>query len=365
MPIEECGADWVLRVQWVYWDPPAWITRMKVGAIGVQWFYLLWQVMVHRAVRDRLDVEEFDVVHHLTFGKYWVPSSLWKLKRPFVFGPVGGGEYSPPSLAADLPLRARTIDWLKESIQRLLKTLPFGRGMCRNLSWAFAATKMTEQKLRRQGVEKVSVLRQSGISKEELAELGDCDSSKSPNTFHMITASRLIHWKAIDLAIKAVALLVDEFDVKLEILQEGPERGRLENLAESLGVSDRVLFLGKLPSREDVFRRIAASDCLVHPALHEAFGQSCLESMALGTPVVCLDWGGPGLIVDELTGIAVPPKGLEDTVQGLAASLRLLHQEKVRGETRAEACRDRARCVFSWSELVDELCSKYEEVADS
>ncbi|MDB4334589.1 hypothetical protein N9984_03950, partial [Akkermansiaceae bacterium] len=70
-------------------------------------------------------------------------------------------------------------------------------------------------------------------------------------------------------------------------------------------------------------------------------------------------------IVDELTGIAVPPKGLEDTVQGLAASLRLLHQEKVRGETRAEACRDRARCVFSWSELVDELCSKYEEVADS
>lgn len=360
--IEASGEPWIERVHWIYWDPPKWLTFWKKGGRGVQLFYMLWQVGIYRLARQIVTKEGIDVCHHVTFGRYWVPSRLANLPVPFVFGPVGGGEETPSGLTGGLSKGGWLAEQLKRLVSRIYPRLPWNRSLYRKAAWTFAATGQTAEKLSALGVQRMSLLPQSGITEDEFPSLPRIQPQQ-PHTLTLVTACRLIHWKAVDLAIEALALASREIDVRLIILQNGPELANLKKLAARLGVADRVEFRGRLPGLNDVYQAIAAADALVHPALHEAFGQACLESLALGVPVICLNWGGPGLIVDETSGFAVEPGSREETLQRMAAAMVQLGGELVTGKSREESCRERAYGTFHWDRMAGVIVRKYVEIA--
>ena len=359
--ILQSGEDWVDNVEWIFWDPPKWLTFWKKGGRGVQLFYLIWQWGVKAVAQDALRNQDADVIHHVTFGKYWVPSRLAGLKRPFIFGPVGGGEETPPGLAGGFSLRSRLSDWLKKMATWFVGRFPPSVRLLNSASWTFAATPQTERALKDAGVTRVSVLPQSGI------QMADFDRVKLPSEkapfpsteLRLVSASRLIGWKAVDLAIEAVAMASTRIDVKLAVLQDGPERDALVALVDSLGASEIIEFKGKLPTLDSVYQEILGSDALIHPALHEAFGQSCVESLALGRPVICLNWGGPGIIVNDSCGYLVEPGDRDDTVKRMAEVIVEAGIEKANGLSKEESCRERAALDFSWDKIVDCMVVKY------
>ena len=210
----------------------------------------------------------------------------------------------------------------------------------------------------------MSVLPQSGIRRDDLPKASeDIPSERTANSeLVLVTAARLIHWKAIDLAIEAVAEARHSIPIRLGVLQNGPELENLMALSKALGVEALIDFKGRLPRLEDVYQEIARADALVHPALHEAFGQACLESLALGVPVICLNWAGPGLIVDQKTGYAVEPTNRTETISRLAQAMVTLSVELKIGHSRADACKSRAYSAFHWNNLADSILAKYEEV---
>ncbi len=118
--------------------------------------------------------------------------------------------------------------------------------------------------------------------------------------------ARLIPLKNIEALIEATALLAAKgIDVQAEIAGSGPSESSLRALVLSLGVSERVRFLGWDP---DVRRLLASWDLLVMPSLEEGFGLSALEAMAAGRPVVASRVGGLcELVVDGVTGRLFPP----------------------------------------------------------
>jgi glycosyltransferase involved in cell wall biosynthesis len=94
-----------------------------------------------------------------------------------------------------------------------------------------------------------------------------------------------------------IAALAKLPDTDLVIAGEGPERDRLERLAASLGVSDRVRFLGSLDQHRlaEVYR---ALDALVLASSREGWANVLLEAMACGTPVAAYPVAGPLDVVD-------------------------------------------------------------------
>ena len=366
--IEGCDEVWVRNVRWIFIDPPKRLTFWKRKGRGVQAFYLLWQLTLRKKVRELLKDEQFDVFHHLTFGKYWVPSGLANLGVPMVFGPVGGGEATPVSLVPNLPLRAKVAERAREVLKWVIWQTPGVRALYRSCDWSIAVTHQTADALRRMGLTAISVLPQSGIRASDLNGVEeDVISSEErcqpAGRVRLISACRLIYWKGMDLAIRAVKEARDMgVDVELTILQEGPEKGSLESLVRDLDLGDFVRFTGRLPGLEDVYRAIQSADALIHPAYHEAFGQSCLESLALGVPVLCLDWGGPAVIVDDQTGIRVPPSTYPETVRNLAEAIGLLSSKVAAGDFRAESCQKRAFTMFSWERLAQSISDVYEEI---
>ena len=79
----------------VYVDMPYFPVRFVVGKFSALAHSLLWQTQALAVARELNSKVDFDVVHHVSWASLHVGSRLWKLGKPFLFGPVGGGQVSP------------------------------------------------------------------------------------------------------------------------------------------------------------------------------------------------------------------------------------------------------------------------------
>lgn len=105
----------------------------------------------------------------------------------------------------------------------------------------------------------------------------------------LITTSRLVQKNAVDVVIRALALLPE--DVHFVILGEGEERLALAKLANDLGVAQHTHFLGSVPNFETA-QYLHMSDIFIRPSRSEGMGNSFIEAMAAGLPVVATQEGG-------------------------------------------------------------------------
>ena len=352
------------RVRWIYADLPRWARFWKRGELGIHLYYYLWQFVAYRCALTCHRQIHFDVTHHVTFGKYWVPSLLWLLPAPFVFGPVGGGEMTPLPFWWSYSLRGKVLDAVRYLSQLAGRADPFLRLMASRTALAIAATEQTATRLRRLGVRRVVVHPQWAMPESEFDRFRSA-GQRNGHAFRVVGMGRLIHWKGFHLTIRAFA----EFHgthpgSELWIVSDGPERGRLERLARSLGVADAVTFWGRLPRLSDVYSKLMESDVLVHPALHEAFGNVCLEAMAAGKPVICLDIGGPAVQVTDATGFRIPATRVTQAVQGLAAALSTLADSPRLREEMGEAAVARVREKFRWDRTGDWMAAVYMETCN-
>lgn len=162
----------------------------------------------------------------------------------------------------------------------------------------------------------------------------------------------------------AVRALADIPETELLIVG-GPERAMLRKddaccelarLAGGLGVSDRVMFTGRV-SHASMPALLRSADLLVDVSWYEPFGMAALEAMACGTPVVASAVGGhQDTVVDGTTGILVPPG--QPTL--LARRIRRLLANPMLLEGYGIAAADRARARYSWDRVGRETLSVYD-----
>jgi L-malate glycosyltransferase len=161
---------------------------------------------------------------------------------------------------------------------------------------------------------------------------------------------QLTPWKGQDDAIRVVARLAGDFPSACLVLigsvrfahaatrYDNPAYEQfLRDLAEVLGVSDRVLFLGE---RDDVPEILPALDLLLVPSHEEPFGRVVVESLAAGVPVVATKVGGPSEIVRHgVDGMLLAPRdpsGWAGEIRNLLAQPGALAEMRARGRDRAE-----------------------------
>jgi len=145
-------------------------------------------------------------------------------------------------------------------------------------------------------------------------------------------------------------------------VNDGPEEGRLKELARSVGAAEAVRFWGKLPSVEDVHAKLASCRVLIHPALHEAFGVVCTEAMASGRPVICLDVGGPATQVTSSSGFRVSSRSEEAAIQGIADALEQLYKDPLLYARLGRGAQERVATEFSSQALMSRIDALYEDV---
>lgn len=112
----------------------------------------------------------------------------------------------------------------------------------------------------------------------------------SDKTVYFVSASRLVREKRIDFLIKAYAKLSekDKEKSRLVIIGDGPENDALRYLVEGLGISDKVIFIGRVEHNR-VLEVVSACDIYVHASLRETQGLVLNEAAACGKPLLMID----------------------------------------------------------------------------
>jgi glycosyltransferase involved in cell wall biosynthesis len=149
-----------------------------------------------------------------------------------------------------------------------------------------------------------------------------CPPSNQPRRHRILGAGRLTDIKRYDVLIEAYARLAEEFPAwDLVICGEGPERERLEELVDRLGLADRISLPGAVP---DIGRFYDEARILGHPAAFEGFGLAVAEGILHGLGVVASStcWGVDRLIEPGVTGLLVDEE--DDPIMAFAMGLREL-----------------------------------------
>jgi glycosyltransferase involved in cell wall biosynthesis len=172
----------------------------------------------------------------------------------------------------------------------------------------------------------------------------------------LLTVSRLIERKRIDLLIKAVSLAKDAgLDVCLNIAGEGNLGGELRKLSQELNVSERIFFLGRIPSEKmpQIYRQ---NDVFVMSSAHEGMSNAMLEAMASGLPIITTECEGVKELITD-NGIVTERADAES----FAEALKTLVQDDKSYKQMSTASRAQAG-KLSWNTVARQYLDCYNRV---
>lgn len=157
------------------------------------------------------------------------------------------------------------------------------------------------------------------------------------NLPYVIAMGRLIWQKGFDILIKTFSRVLREFDSRLLILGEGPEREALEKLCKDLRIADNVHLIG---FQKNPYKFLSKADVFVLSSYYEGLPMVILEAMACGAPVIATDCkSGPREILDNgKYGILVPTGDVDSLAEAILLILndkRLQYEYSVKGKERA------------------------------
>jgi glycosyltransferase involved in cell wall biosynthesis len=162
----------------------------------------------------------------------------------------------------------------------------------------------------------------NGVDPAELNGLCS-ETTEDAQSPYILCVSNYKKHKAIDVLVQAFKLVCEAIpSAKLVIAGGGPLRGQMEDLASSMGVQDKIQFLG-LIKRAELAKLLHNCDAFVLPSRFETFGIAILEAMACKKPVVATTAGGiPEIIEDGKNGILVEPDNPTALAEALVTVLR-------------------------------------------
>lgn len=193
-------------------------------------------------------------------------------------------------------------------------------------------------------------------SKEEKASLFKNLGKKEKDIF-LITTSRLVPKNGIADVIKALRFLPENF--KFLILGTGPLEHSLKLLVASYQLQNRVFFLGHI-DYTNIPKYLAISDIFTRPSLSEGMGNSFIEAMAAGVPVVGTPVGGiPDFLRHEETGLFC---AVHDPKSIAKQSMRLLDDQALRARVIVNAQKMVAE-RYDWNTIAEQMKSKLTDVA--
>ena len=165
--------------------------------------------------------------------------------------------------------------------------------------------------------------------------------------------------KRVEDVVAAFAGIQERVPARLVMVGDGPDRPRARQRAEELGVMDKVLFLGKHQSVDEL---LSCADLFLLPSENESFGLAALEAMACGAPVIATRAGGLPEVVEE--GVTGRLLEVGDVVGMAAAGTELLMDDALHTRL-SEAGRSAAEKRYSAQAVVPRYEAYYERVLAS
>lgn len=347
------------NIQFLYFDLPYWMRFWKKGGRGAMLYYWMWQKGMSSFIKKQNI--EFDLVHNVNFHNDWTPSFLWKLNKPFIWGPIGHHPEIPKMFLKDYGLKDKLKDIATWSIKNYFW----------NISGGLKKTAAKANHVFCMNSSVVDVLPQikgkSSIMPSVATENVPIHSTSKKEGFHLLSAGRFVSLKGFDLTIRSFAdfihnlpSTIDKSKITLTLVGSGPEKDLYKKLCEDLNIYSHVNFI-KWIERKDLMDLYSQSHAFLFPS-HEGAGMVVAEALSFGLPVICLNNCGPGEFITSKCGFAVDGSNYEEVVLRLSESITTLYNSQELQTNMQVAARNRFETYFDWNIRGEQLKVVYDKI---
>lgn len=288
--------------------------------------YRAWQKDVYRYANLELNISGFDLIHFLNPIGYREPGYLWKLGRPYIWGPIAGANSIDTRLLAVLPKSGRFKLLLRKYLNWFQLRYSY------RLIQAFSATNLlltatSENQDVFQTLHGVqsTYIPENGTIGEYLGESKPKDAS---NIINLIWIGTIEARKALKLLIDAFTYVENPQAFKVHVLGKGPLQESL--IAETLekGLESVFVWHGHLP-RKKVLETMQNADLHVITSVSEGNPTTIWEAMQNGVPTMSLDHCGMRDIITDSSGIKIKLGNYPDVVKEFGTILNNISKNPV------------------------------------
>ena len=346
---------WYQNLEIHCFDLPRWQRFWKRGSFGALPYYMLWQMALPKFIRRRQ--LQFDIAHHLNFHNDWLPTHLWRLGKPVVWGPVGHHSPIPAQYLGKVYGRRawwadRRRHWIKVGARKLN---PWYKRAVRKVDRILTISDHVKR-MRYLPEEKTTCI--PAVGAHEQAAKG-CNGDR----FQVLSVGRFVPLKGFDLAIRSFADFVGRLSeeqrekVQLSLVGRGPEKERLEEMVKAAECQDCIEFIEWMPQAE-LMDRYRTASVFLFPS-HEGAGMVVPEALSFGLPVVCFDNAGPGELICSDCGVRIPHDTYANTVTAFANALEVLRGKAGLRKKMSQAAQEHIRQTLSWDAKGDAIQAVY------
>lgn len=325
--------------------------------------YFFFDFAAYRRIKNRLPTLDhcgsaWEVVHRVTPVTLAAPTWFARLGLPIVVGPLNSGLRNPSGFNHIMKQESNWLIRIRD-LPRLLDTLI---GSTRRTARILTASRATLEAVARRHRPLCRMMLENGVELSRFTATPWPPAPTADAPLKVLFAGRLVPIKGLDMLLRAIALLQREgLKIHLDVVGDGPVGPEWMALADRLGLGGQVIFHGAKPL-DDVARHMQACHVFCLPSVRESGGGVLLEAMASARPVIALNFGGPGEIVDNDVGALLPLTDPLRVSADLAATLRDVWTNPETWRQRGITGRRRVEQRYSWPAKIAAAQDIYREV---
>jgi glycosyltransferase involved in cell wall biosynthesis len=330
-----------------------WFPYRVEDLIFNQIIHILTQFKMRGAVRRLIAEDRIDVVFEPAPIAPKALSFLYGLSAPVVIGPMSGGMDLPAAFQDMESPGVRGAISMARSLAGRLHGVVRGKPRAAAL---IIANAQTREALPPNVRGKIHMLFESGVDIARWEPRTYADAQPT-GPVRFIFCSRFVDWKGIRYLVDAFLPLAREGNVHLDLVGDGELFDEIARQIALSGVSDAIQLHGRLPL-EDYTALLRETDVYVTPSLRECGGMAMLEAMAIGLPVIGVDWGGAAQYTTSDCAILVPPSSKKALVDGLTSAMRKLAKSYPLRRNLGEGARKHViDADLSWQSKADQVAT--------
>jgi glycosyltransferase involved in cell wall biosynthesis len=265
----------------------------------------------------------FDLCQQVTIAAWRMPSPLWQLPFPFIWGPIGGAGTIPADFRSILSPSARIFELARDASTKITQKSNAFHKCMKHTTLVLAANEETAHFLRPfRGERPIIELPIVSLPEATVSRFRRPDHAHSvSNHLRLFAGGSMIGTKGVNLALRALAQASERgLSFHYTIAGDGPETDSLKALSSRLGISDKVTFHPGFQG-QDYINALHQNDVYFLPSLRETMGITLVEAILAGMYPVVADTSAPGEIVRMAGGHTVSINSVEDMVKGLTDAL--------------------------------------------
>ncbi len=327
-------------------------------------YYKKWQISTANIAREICQKEKIDILHQLNMIGFREPGYLWKVSRetgiPFVWGPIGGLKQFPMAYADGSSIKMKAFLHLKNFLNKWqLKHDSRVDAAIKQASLLISSIPDSYRAIKKYKNRESVIIPETGTFTQD--NMTSDNERFKKDSLTILWVGKFDFRKKLDIALAALAN-VSGINWTLKIFGTGNKTqiDSFKNLSHSLGLENRVQWLGNCPNAQ-IVKEMQKASLFLFTSVNEDTSTVVQEAISNGLPILCFDTCGMSHVVTNDIGIKIPLTNPNQSVKDFANKIDYLYHHRDHLTLMSENCQKRA-IELSWNNKAKKMVALYEEI---